>query len=100
MRWLLCTKGGSISTKRSCTSSRENCSDSRHKVGRAAKAEAEACFCQAIETSCRQRAKSLELRAVMSLARLPQGQGKKEEAWQMLEETYSWFTEGFDTKDL
>ena len=47
-----------------------------------------------------QQAKSLELRAAMSLARLWQQQGKKEEAQQMLAEIYGWFTEGFDTKDL
>ncbi len=47
-----------------------------------------------------QQAKSLELRAVMSLSRLWQQQGKKEEARQMLVEIYDWFTEGFDTADL
>lgn len=41
-----------------------------------------------------------ELRAVMSLSRLWQGQGKREGAWQRLEEVYGWFTEGFDTADL
>jgi predicted ATPase len=44
--------------------------------------------------------KSLELRAVMSLSRLWQPQGKKEEARQLLAEISNWFTEGFDTKDL
>ncbi len=48
----------------------------------------------------RQQAKSLELRVVMSLARLWQQQGKRAEARQMLAEIYGWFTEGFDTKDL
>jgi TOMM system kinase/cyclase fusion protein len=62
--------------------------------------EAEACFLKAIEIARRQQAKSLELRAVMSLARLWQQQGKKEEARQMLAEIYNWFTEGFDTADL
>jgi predicted ATPase len=62
--------------------------------------EAEACFLKAIEIARRQQAKSLELRAVMSLSRLWQSQGKKEEARQMLAEIYGWFTEGFDTKDL
>jgi predicted ATPase len=47
-----------------------------------------------------QQAKSLELRAVMSLARLWQHQGKQEEARKLLAEVYSWFTEGFDTADL
>ena len=63
-------------------------------------AEAEACFHKAIETARQQQAKSLELRAVMSLSRLWQQQGKKNEAHEMLAEIYGWFTEGFDTKDL
>jgi len=62
--------------------------------------EAEECFQKAIEIARKQQAKSLELRAVMSLARLWQQQGKEEEARQMLAEIYGWFTEGFDTKDL
>jgi predicted ATPase len=62
--------------------------------------EAEECFRKAIDIARRQRAKSLELRAVMSLARLWQSQGKKEEARQLLADIYGWFTEGFDTKDL
>jgi hypothetical protein len=65
-----------------------------------AEAEAEACFLKAIEVARHQQAKSLELRATVSLARLWQQQGKKVEAHQMLAEIYSWFTEGFDTKDL
>jgi predicted ATPase len=62
--------------------------------------EAEACFHRAIDIARRQSAKSLELRAVTSLSRLWQSQGKKDEARQMLAEIYHWFTEGFDTKDL
>jgi predicted ATPase len=62
--------------------------------------EAEGCFRRAIEIARHQSAKSLELRAVMSLSRLWQSQGKKEEARQMLAEIYGWFTEGFDTADL
>ena len=65
-----------------------------------AEAEAEACFHKAIEIARRQQAKSLELRAVMSLSRLWQKQGKREEARQMLAEIYGWFTEGFATADL
>ncbi|MBI3797960.1 MAG: hypothetical protein HY268_13470, partial [Deltaproteobacteria bacterium] len=65
-----------------------------------AEAEAEACFLKAIEVARHQSAKSLELRAVMSLSRLWQQQGKPQEAHQMLAEIYGWFTEGFDTKDL
>jgi predicted ATPase len=62
--------------------------------------EAEAYFLKAIEISRRQQAKSLELRAVMSLSRLWQQQGERQEAHSMLSEIYDWFTEGFDTKDL
>ena len=63
-------------------------------------AEAEAYFLKAIEIARKQQAKSLELRAAMSLSRLWQQQGKMAEAHQMLAEIYGWFTEGFDTKDL
>ena len=62
--------------------------------------EAEACFHKAIDIARKQQAKSLELRATTSLARLWQHQGKKKQAHQMLSEIYEWFTEGFDTKDL
>ncbi|HEV8724047.1 MAG TPA: AAA family ATPase, partial [Candidatus Binatia bacterium] len=64
------------------------------------KEQAEACFEEAMDVSRRQRAKSLELRAIMSLSRLWQSQGKKTEARQSLAEIYNWFTEGFDTADL
>lgn len=76
--------------------------------------EAEACFLKAIEIAKRQQARSLELRAVMSLVRLRQQQAtqqesrvtqheartKLKEARAMLADVYNWFTEGFDTKDL
>jgi len=62
--------------------------------------EAEACFLKAIEIARQQETKSLELRAVMSLSRLWQWQGKQAQAQKMLAEIYGWFTEGFDTKDL
>ena len=62
--------------------------------------EAEECFLKAIEVAQHQQAKSLELRATMSLARLWQRQDKKDDARQMLAAIYGWFTEGFDTKDL
>jgi predicted ATPase len=62
--------------------------------------EAGACFCDAIEIARRQQAKSLELRAVTSLSRLLQRQGRRDEACQMLARIYGWFTEGFDTADL
>ena len=63
-------------------------------------AEAEACFQQALGVARRQQAKSLELRATMSLSRLWQRQGKSHAARQVLAEVYAWFTEGFDTPDL
>jgi predicted ATPase len=62
--------------------------------------EAEECFQKALDIARRQQAKSLELRAAMSLSRLWQQQGKQEEARQMLADVYGWFTEGFDTADL
>jgi predicted ATPase len=62
--------------------------------------EAQACFQQAIAVARRQRAKSWELRAAMSLSRLWQQQGKRAEARQLLAPIYGWFTEGFDTADL
>jgi predicted ATPase len=62
--------------------------------------EAEECFFKAIDLAQKQQAKSLELRAAMSLARLWQQQGRTAEAWRMLSDIYGWFTEGFDTKDL
>ena len=65
-----------------------------------AEAEAEVYFHKAIEIARRQGAKSLELRAVMSLSRLWQRQGKKKQAHKLLVEIYGWFTEGFDTADL
>jgi len=57
-------------------------------------------FRKAIEIAKNQKTKSLELRAVVSLSRLLKKQDKKEEAKELLEETYNWFTEGFDTVDL
>jgi predicted ATPase len=62
--------------------------------------EAESCFQQAISIAQNQSAKSWELRAATSLARLWRSQGKREEARELLEPGYSWFTEGFDTADL
>jgi predicted ATPase len=62
--------------------------------------EAEACFQRALDVARRQEAKSLELRAAMSLARLWQQQGKRNVAYGLLAPIYDWFTEGFDTADL
>ncbi len=62
--------------------------------------EAQACFEQALTVARHQQAKSLELRAAMSLSRLWQHQGKRVEARELLAPVYGWFTEGFDTADL
>jgi predicted ATPase len=63
-------------------------------------AEAENCFHHAMAIAQNQQAKSLELRAAMSLSRLWQQQGKRQEAYDLLASVYNWFTEGFDTADL
>lgn len=62
--------------------------------------EAESCFQEAIEIARQQAAKSLELRASSSLARVWQKQGRQTKARQLLGDIYAWFTEGFDTADL
>jgi predicted ATPase len=62
--------------------------------------QAEACFQQALAVARRQQARSLELRAALSLARLWQQQGERRAARTLLALVYSWFTEGFDTADL
>jgi adenylate cyclase len=62
--------------------------------------EAERCFRDAIERAQRHAAKSWELRATTSLARLLAAQGGRDEARTMLADIYNWFTEGFDTADL
>ena len=62
--------------------------------------EAEAWLQRPLDVARRQEAKSLELRAAMSLARLWQRQGKRAEAYEMLAPIYGWFTEGFDTANL
>jgi predicted ATPase len=62
--------------------------------------DAEACFRQALAIAQQQQAKSWELRATTSLARLWQQQGKRTEAHELLAPVYGWFTEGFDTADL
>jgi predicted ATPase len=63
-------------------------------------AKAEAYFERALAVSRQQQAKSWELRAAMSMARLWRGQGKRDEARDLLAPVYGWFTEGFDTLDL
>ena len=63
-------------------------------------AKAEACFERALAVARQQQAKSWELRAAMSMARLWRDQGKRKEARDLLAPVYGWFTEGFDTRDL
>jgi tetratricopeptide (TPR) repeat protein len=71
------------------------CNGATHEM-----AEAEERFGQALDIARRQRAKSLELRVVVSLSRLWQRQGRRQEAWQLLVDTCRWFTEGKDTPDF
>ena len=66
----------------------------------ASPANVEACFEQALATARGQSAKSFELRAAISLARLRCDQGKHSEARALLAPVYRWYTEGFDTPDL
>jgi predicted ATPase len=63
-------------------------------------AKAEAYFQRALGVAREQQAKSWELRAAMSMARLWRDQGKRDEARNLLAPVYGWFTEGFDTLDL
>ena len=67
-------------------------SDNTHEVG--------TCFHQALAVARQQQAKSLELRAATSLARLWQQQDKRQDAYGLIAPVYGWFTEGFDTADL
>jgi predicted ATPase len=70
------------------------------RQGNANASEAQNCFQRAIDIARKQSAKSWELRATTSLARLLAKQGHRDEARTMLAEIYGWFTEGFDTADL
>jgi predicted ATPase len=63
-------------------------------------AKAEAYFERALAVARQQQAKSWELRAAMSMARLWRDQGKPQQARELLAPVYDWFTEGFDTRDL
>jgi predicted ATPase len=74
--------------------------DSTRVVEKLRVTETEKCFRMAIENARRQNARSAELRATTSLARLLVKRGKRNEARSMLAEIYGWFTEGFDTADL
>ena len=66
----------------------------------AGRTDAETCFLKAILIAGTQKAKSMELRAATSLARLRREQGRRAEARDLLAPVYGWFTEGFDTPDL
>jgi adenylate cyclase len=70
------------------------------KQGNSKTSEVESCFRRAIEIARKQSARSWELRATTSLARLLASQGRRDEARTMLANIYGWFTEGFDTADL
>jgi class 3 adenylate cyclase/predicted ATPase len=74
------------------------CHPTKH-AGRT-RVEAEGCFQQALDIAHSQQAKMLELRAVVSVSRLWQQQGKRQEARRLLAEIYAWFTEGFGTADI
>jgi predicted ATPase len=63
-------------------------------------AKAQGCFDRALAIARQQQAKSWELRAAMSMARLWRDQGKPQQARELLAPVYGWFTEGFDTRDL
>jgi hypothetical protein len=82
-----------FTASRSCVS-RAGCSLKGDPEG------AEQNFLTSLDWARRQQAKSWELRTAMSLARLWQSQGKRQEAYDLLALVYDWFTEGFDTKDL
>jgi predicted ATPase len=71
-----------------------------HSATAAARTRAEACFRQAGDVARLQNAKSLQLRAALSLSRLYRQQGRPAEARPVLADAYGWFTEGFDTPDL
>ena len=64
------------------------------------RADAEECFHRALRVARKQTARSLELRAAMSLARLWAEHGRRAEGHDLLAPVYGWFTEGFDTADL
>ena len=70
------------------------------RLNSSASAKAEVSYRRAIERARSQEAKSWELRAATSLARLWQNQGKRQDAYELLAPVYGWFTEGFDTEDL
>jgi tetratricopeptide (TPR) repeat protein len=97
---LLAQATGGSTGIRCCDAEIHRCRGELLAMQGAAPGEVETHYRQAIRVARRQKARSWELRATISLARLWQAQGKKEEAHQMLAKIYHWFTEGFDTLDL
>jgi predicted ATPase len=77
-----------------------HCRGNRTQVARAGYGKAEKYFDRAVAVARQQQAKSWELRAAMSLARLWRDQSKVQQARELLAPVYGWFTEGFDTRDL
>jgi adenylate cyclase len=92
--------GGGVFKSRPREASRSSASDVEASDRSRLVTEAETCLRQALETARRQQAKSLELRAAMSLSRLWARRGQKGAARRRLMECYQWFTEGFGTADL
>ena len=88
------------SFKRVSNKSQTSQDKSENTNPQAGEQEAEEYFLKAIDIARQQQAKSLELRATVSLTRLWQQQGKTKQAHNVLLDIYGWFTEGFDTKDL
>ena len=77
-----------------------HCRRNRADVAQPDAAKAQAYFERALAVARQQQAKSWELRAAMSIARLWRDQGKAQQARELLAPVYGWFTEGFDTLDL
>jgi predicted ATPase len=71
-----------------------------HRVRGAPAEDVELCFTRSVAKARQQKAKSLELRAAISLARLWRDQSRRTEACNLLAPVYAWFTEGFETADL
>jgi predicted ATPase/DNA-binding winged helix-turn-helix (wHTH) protein len=92
-------QGASNSTLAASLSSVQ-ASSFKSQISKKVTQEAERSFLKALAIARQQQAKSLELRAVMSLSWLWKQQGKKKDAKQLLQDTYNWFTEGFETADL
>src|SRR5271167_3759189 len=79
---------------------RSHCRRNRTEVGRKGCCETTEYFDRALEVARKQRAKSWELRAAMSMARLWRDQGKRDEVLELLAPVDGWFSEGFDTLAL